>query len=47
MQTVAPIAHTAQTQVPAQQAPQNAPLPLDLEALRHVVGGGPGGSWGE
>ncbi len=33
----------------ALQTPQSAPLPLDLDALRQVVGGAstdaPGGSW--
>lgn len=43
MQAVAPVTqNTARTETPAQQ---HAPMPLDLDALRHVVGGGPGGSW--
>jgi hypothetical protein len=47
MQSVAPVAETARTETPAQPAPQSAPLPLDLDVLQHVAGGGPGGSWGE
>lgn len=44
MQAVALSQTTARTETPAQQS---APMPLDLDALRHVVGGGPGGSWAD
>lgn len=33
--------------VPAQQQAPQAPMPLDHDALRHVFGGGPGGSWSD